>query len=434
MSNNDLAVRAQSPQAALTGYNEDQIQQFAELVRRIVPWASERASCPMSNGEVGLVVRRALTMGLDPLNPHEVQIWKDKRGSINFQIAYTLLAAWVLRFHGEHTEPQFSRLTEEQLKAEGLAPKDIAYRVRFIMKRDLAAMREMMALRVFDTHEIRAMFEITGLGVAGLKEYNGQYFAPAARSKSWKVQKRAVTDAYRRKFGTPTKAEIEELRRDLPDIPDLDDLEYAVTAVPHAAPAEIRALAKDQAALRKMAENPLSEEEVAVRAELLYGAVEGEFVEPEPAPGADADIPADLWDSAPEIKPPHAAPSEATRPYSPEVLRGFIADSADEKRDTNFAYDEKADNYRGAVRGNLEFCFAGDPHSDQKRRQVSEYLTGKASSKDWDDAMIATLHNWLNAKPDEGGTWLPDPLAEKEAVVVAKAAALAAGQTEMDLA
>ena len=57
------------------------------------------------------------------------------------------------------------------------------------------------------------MITVTGLGVATAQELTSGYFAPAGRSKAWKIQKRALVDAYRKKFGTPTRAEIEELRR-----------------------------------------------------------------------------------------------------------------------------------------------------------------------------------------------------------------------------
>ncbi|NBD35715.1 MAG: hypothetical protein GVY30_06915 [Chloroflexi bacterium] len=211
MGNSELANYS-DPQRAIVGYNEDQIQQFAEIVKRVAPWANDKKN-PMTNTEIGLAVRRAMSMNLDPLNPHEVQIWKDHRGNINLQLAYTLTIEWVKRFCGQHTEPRYYRLTESQLVQEGLDPNDVAYKVEFIMKDDLQTMREMLELGVFDPQEVKAMFTVTGIGTSNEQEYNNKYFAPNARSKSWKVKKRALIDAYRRKFGTPSRAEIEELRR-----------------------------------------------------------------------------------------------------------------------------------------------------------------------------------------------------------------------------
>jgi len=274
----DLAIRSNDPQKNLVGYDEEQVQRFAAVIKRVAPWAKG-----LKNDDIGLAVRRALSMGLDPLNPHEVQIWED-RGTIQFQLSYTLLKEWVRQFHGEHTEPQYYRLTPQQLNEEGLAEDDVAYRVKFIMKDDLEAMREMLALKVFDTQEVKAMFEITGLGVATRSAYNGRYFAPNGRSRSWKVKKRALVDAYRRKFGTPSKSEIEQLRRDLPDV-DLDDIEYAAEVAPNAGLASQRALAENKTKQREMNER-MSDEDRREAADALYGggdekptAVEGEYRE-----------------------------------------------------------------------------------------------------------------------------------------------------------
>ena len=211
MSNTDLANYS-DPQRAIVGYNEDQLQQYAEIVKRVAPWANDKKN-PMTNQEIGLALRRAMAMNLDPLNTHEVQIWKDHRGNINFQIAYTLRIEWVKRFKGSHTEPQYYRLTESQKAQLGIDPEDVAFKVEFIMKDDLPVMREMLALEVFDPQEVKAMFTVTGVGTASAGEYNNKYFAPNARSKAWKIKKRALTAAYRDKFGTPSRAEIEELRR-----------------------------------------------------------------------------------------------------------------------------------------------------------------------------------------------------------------------------
>lgn len=123
------------------------------------------------------------------------------------------------------------------------------------------------------------------------------------------------------------------------------------------------------------------------------------------------------------------------RPWDPETLKDKIRQSIDARRRADFKFaDGKADNYRGATRSNLEMCFAGDPHSDQKRHLVSEYLTGKVSSKDWDEAEIKALHGWLNARKDQDtGEWHPDRIAVREAQAIARQAAVEAGQQEMDL-
>lgn len=206
-----LVTREQEHQTATSLYgNNAELRELFDAVKAVAPWANGKES--MTNNEIALVVRKAVAMGLDPLNAHEVQIWKDKRGAVNFQIGYPLMVEWVRHFHGEHTEPRYHRLDADELRAEGLQPNDIAYRVTFLMNKDIASLQT-LAEAGYDPREARAMLEVSGLGVATLAEYNGDYFAPAARSRSWKVQKRAMVDAYRRKFGTPNRSQIEELRR-----------------------------------------------------------------------------------------------------------------------------------------------------------------------------------------------------------------------------
>ena len=179
---------------------------MVQSITTIAPWAEG-----LKTEEILLVVSRSMAMGVDPLNPHEVQIWKDNRGKVNFQLAYTLTSEWVHTFQGGHTEPQYRELTEEEKKEHGLQPLDHAVEVSFVMDEDIAKLEALVV--AFGKEEARKKVTVIGLGVAMKAEWNGQYFAPAARSRLWKVQKRALTDAYRRKFGTPTRAEIYQMRR-----------------------------------------------------------------------------------------------------------------------------------------------------------------------------------------------------------------------------
>jgi hypothetical protein len=182
------------------------IAAFGYAVKKVAPWAKN-----MEDHDIGLVVRRALAMGVDPLNPHEVQIWTDNKKRVQFQLAYTLMAEWVRHFYGQHTEPKFDELDENGKDREGLPHSAMAFRVTFIMHSDLAKLETL--LKIFQPQEARQMVTVKGLGVAFPQELQSPYFAPAGRSPAWKVQKRALVDAYRRKFGTPTRDQITVLRR-----------------------------------------------------------------------------------------------------------------------------------------------------------------------------------------------------------------------------
>ena len=116
------------------------------------------------------------------------------------------------------------------------------------------------------------------------------------------------------------------------------------------------------------------------------------------------------------------------RPFEPSKVKSLFIEAVNKY--TGLKYVAQ-DGDRGAVIHNLEMCFAGDPDSTACRHAVSFFLTGKHSSKDWNDAEIIALKNWLNAKPDDGGEWHPDPNTVREAIQINIVALKAEGQQEL---
>ena len=276
----EMTVRQQEHQSATTLYGDmDALAELAGAIRKVAPWAND-PKYPMTDYEVGLVARRSIGMSLDPLNPNEIQIWKDSHG-IHFQLAKSLITEWMHHFKGDTTEPRYYRLMAEQLEEEGLTPKHVAYKCTFYMRDDLDKITTLIEAQIDTPSNVRAMFEIWGIGVATPDEWNNAYFAPAGRSKASKVQKRALTDAIVKRFGTPTKAEIEELRRTSgTDRITADDWEgaYEVGADERGTVA----LAQDAANRRE--NEPLTREEAKDGVNLLYGndeVVDGVFNEVE---------------------------------------------------------------------------------------------------------------------------------------------------------
>jgi hypothetical protein len=53
----------------------------------------------------------------------------------------------------------------------------------------------------FSPEEAREHFTVTGLGTVKAEDWASPWFARKGRSKRWKLQKRAVTEAQRRRFG-----------------------------------------------------------------------------------------------------------------------------------------------------------------------------------------------------------------------------------------
>ncbi len=190
--------------------DQQEITAMAKAIKAVAPWAND-SRFPLSNHDIGLVIRRCRSLGVDPLNPKEIHVWKDKQG-LHTQLAYPLLRQWIQEIHGGHTNPTFHLLDEEELYEEGLAPTDHAVRASFIMFSDFDRLRDLVDTG-FTLSEARELLTRTGVGTATEFDWDQQYFAPNARSKLWKLKKRALTDAYRSYFGTPSRQEIILLRR-----------------------------------------------------------------------------------------------------------------------------------------------------------------------------------------------------------------------------
>lgn len=285
-----------------------EVSEMLDIIKRTAPWAKT-----MTPQETEFVVRRAIGMGLDPLNPAEVQIWKDDKGRVNFQIGYALIESWVKKVYGQHTQPRYTRLGAAELEAEGLDKTSIAYRCEFIMCSDLKAMADMAA--IVGPDEALRMFTCTGIGVASQQEFNNPYFAPKGRSATWKVQKRALTDSYRQKFGVPTAQELAAVKQRLGyALPTAEDYEQA--ALTTSDPVALDTLAQARANDRALPAPTVTVEQAAA---LLYGDEQAAPPVPAPAPtptsvGVSEAVTVETEIEAETGGEPAPAPAPATAP------------------------------------------------------------------------------------------------------------------------
>jgi hypothetical protein len=134
-----------------------------------------------------------------------------------------------------------------------------------------------------------------------------------------------------------------------------------------------------------------------------------QIVDADPGPDFEDGSPGEPAEAPKPVEIPSTTPQ---RPYDPWTLAGLIEESIIKRREQRDTLGPRRENMRGAVVVNLESCFA--QHSDQARHVVSKYLTGKASSKEWDDAEIMALHRWLGAT-EQSGAWVVNPDSVKEA-------------------
>lgn len=124
-----------------------------------------------------------------------------------------------------------------------------------------------------------------------------------------------------------------------------------------------------------------------------------------------------------------------TRPFTPGTLRQMIADAAMRYANEGYTAKDKAEQNietaRGVVAANLEMAFAGEPETDDKRHTVVKFLTGSASLKDLTIEDLIAIKRWLNAKPDDGGEWHPDPFSVREAHAIFEHALEIEGQLNL---
>lgn len=146
--------------------------------------------------------------------------------------------------------------------------------------------------------------------------------------------------------------------------------------------------------------------------EELDGVIDGET-------GEVVTITPEAVSQPPAVTPPKQEQEVAkpSRPYNALDAIAQLQKSIRMRKDQGFVYQiaQEREKRRSIAVVNLEKCFDYTPDQTEARHLVGAALTGSESSKDWDDATIATLTNWLNAKPDEQGNWYVDSLATIEA-------------------
>ena len=200
----------------------------AEMIFRFAPYAHSD-DYPMRKDECLFVAIRCHEMGVHPLNLQGIQVYKDNHG-IHIDYHYSMIIKYASQIRKvRHTQPRYTRLTPEQLEDEGLGATDIAYYASFIPYEALDDYYRMMDK--MNTQEAYDLFAIRGIGSVSKTKWSGAYFAPNGRSRAWKVQKRALKDAYVRWLGYPSPSEARYMQEQTGWVePTPDTLEtYAAT-------------------------------------------------------------------------------------------------------------------------------------------------------------------------------------------------------------
>jgi hypothetical protein len=193
-------------------YQSEELARFGAMIRAIAPWANDPKR-PVSDQDIALIVSRGEGMGLDVLNPHEAHVIKQKNGGVTLQIAHALMAQWAEQIHGGHTRPRYRMLDDTEKESRGILKNDYACECAFIMKSDISNVAQMVQSGIWTPEQALSEMTVSGIGVVKATEWGDPYFAPNARDKKFKLEQRAYTDAVRRKFGTPGRADNIRMRR-----------------------------------------------------------------------------------------------------------------------------------------------------------------------------------------------------------------------------
>ncbi|MCP4544244.1 MAG: hypothetical protein GY832_44595 [Chloroflexi bacterium] len=269
----ELAERDEQRAAlARKGVNDTALM-HAEMIYVFAPYAHNRDH-PFTKDDALFTALRCREMGVHPLNQKGIQVYKDKHG-VHIDYHYSMVAKWVSQFlKVRHTQPRYIRLGAEQLEYEGLSADSVAYYATFIPFDALDRYYE-----TIDRMEEKAayeMFAVKGIGSASKSQFNSSYFSPNGRSPAWKLQKRALRDAYTRWLGNPSPAEARFLQEQsdfiAPTLPELESAKHDVSDT--IIPSEVIRLAQERKRYEESdAANspPSTPEEIKDTKELLYG-------------------------------------------------------------------------------------------------------------------------------------------------------------------
>ncbi len=152
---------------------------------------------------------------------------------------------------------------------------------------------------------------------------------------------------------------------------------------------------------------------------------------PESRPGPQAQVSkpnAPAATGKPAASKPAAPNGTASieRPLAPDKLRDFITKKAMWHANNGH---QASDKQRGLCAGALEMVWAGDEHARDKRKTVMVYLTNydtlsAAAPGGMPDDFVLALLDWLKPTKEQDSSYMPDPMAAKEARLVEHEAAI----------
>ncbi len=129
-------------------------------------------------------------------------------------------------------------------------------------------------------------------------------------------------------------------------------------------------------------------------------------------------------------KPPQPVPAspDGVRPWDANLTKQYLVERAKYHASHANKYIDQKGTRKGAMVAMLNGLFGGD----QNRRAALEWLTTKASTKEWEDSAWLAFKDWIEVREIDG-EWLPGEYVKQEANNIIKAAMMDQGQQEMEI-
>jgi hypothetical protein len=125
---------------------------------------------------------------------------------------------------------------------------------------------------------------------------------------------------------------------------------------------------------------------------------------------------------------PNATATDGVRPWDANLTKEYLVARAKYHASHANKYNDQKGTRKGAMIAMLNNLFGGD----QQRHAALEWLTTKASTKEWEDSAWLAFKDWIEVR-EVDGEWLPGEHVKQEANNIIKAAMMDQGQQEMEI-
>lgn len=411
-----VAVQPKTTIAPDAWGSREEVKEIADRLKRFVPGTKK-----MNGTEIMAFAQLVHMTGLNPC-ASELHGWDSKgdgSGVLITKLHYGILVRWAMS-----QEPFATRFTTEMDESE-----NIISRCRLLRQSDRPLLGQLLSNGV-DYQEALAWATTEGLGIVTKKErwskkYKRWIDPPKSKSWPWKAEKRALEDAIKRAYGSPSTKELARQSWIVEGVVTIPSDWADVT--PEMLPNEREAQARLTALRREREHKPTGTFEENV--ELLFGPA---FPDEPPrvveitADGITAGTTS--FEEPTETTAREVPGDSIARPAADaETAKGWLTEKA---KKPNHYLDWPTPGQVGLMNGLLSKILGGD----KERRSWLAWTWGNPSSKKMTGGQVGATLDWLKpVKDPETGQHIPLDIAVQECKLMLRRVLLDAGQQEFEM-